>query len=963
MIKIPNAEQKSVIENLTENCILYASAGTGKTFTVANRVSEILSRGLADGREILCLTFTIKACNELMEDIASYAGERAAEVQIHTIHGFCYHLIVEESKRKGLAYAVLSVCDEVDQEEILKSILSSRLFFWRLEKNLPSEQVIPEIENLPLLQTEEGEQVWLYGDFVITTEGEVLPVKEMGNLSPAKVYCPMCEGLQTLNHGTCSVCGKELSLSPPRAEYEIYKRKSALRNFVSEIKHRRQSQGLYSDDVEKDYANAYEYLKREKPDVFSSVTSYHARYLGSLPDEPFVADMGAFVGRFIAEYDERLRASSLLDFDDLILQANEILDGEEGYAYWSEKYKFIILDEMQDTSKLEYTLVKKLFSKCNSMLCGDFFQTIYAWRGSSPEEILSDYASRFQAKVYMLSENYRATKTLANASFGYLRNTYPSLIGKYCPSTLASHSGEEGQPIGCYAYANREKEAWHIYKYLQQHPTKTPAEACVIARTNKYIAELSAYFDAFNEKEKEENRLQFFTVEENFQFFKKPVVKDMLAILKLLVNPLDRVSMERLAQKFVKGVGVKTAELLRGFSQIGLSITSFLEEQTYTHGDAYHRLLEGYRNASIVVYDTETTGLDLAKDEIIQLSAIKIGANGEIVDALDILIEPNVPIAEDAQKTHGFTLEYLRAHGAITAREGLEKFSEFVKGSVLVGHNNFGYDKPLLSRQLSEQSLPPLSIVAEYDTLPLAKQFYPYLPDYKLSTLCERFGVVNRQAHNALGDIEATGKCLVRMIEERILPTALERRAIAAKYAPKFQRFYGFMQELFARLSAGEELGEYIAERLMLDKKYPSHTDRRAVRDVIASLRTEGEDSVAFLKEYLRDASLAGSQMDILMKKFNRIPVITVHQAKGCEFDTVIVAGADDNHFPSFSARGTELEEEEKKVFYVAITRAKKRLILTRALYHGNYTREETPYFWKIPEEYISVNRAWKNGV
>ena len=93
-----------------------------------------------------------------------------------------------------------------------------------------------------------------------------------------------------------------------------------------------------------------------------------------------------------------------------------------------------------------------------------------------------------------------------------------------------------------------------------------------------------------------------------------------------------------------------------------------------------------------------------------------------------------------------------------------------------------------------------------------------------------------------------------------------------------------------------------------------------------------------------------------------KIPIITVHQAKGCEFDTVILAGADDNNFPSYAAKQSGGEEEEKKVFYVAITRAKERLILTRALRNGKFDRAETPYFWMIPSEYVEENHAWKNG-
>ncbi len=963
MVKTPNAQQNQVINDLENNLILFASAGTGKTFTVANRVANILRQGKAAGEEILCLTFTIKASEEMKEDVLRYVGEEASGVQTYTIHGFCYQLLLEESKRKGGSYADLGVCDEVDQEEILKSVLSSRYYAWKIEQDLAQYSIsMPNLDRCEICQIQGKDGLfWRVEDKLVRADGEVYDCAEEVCL-PAT--CPNCEREAQLSSRICENCGYEFSFVPNRKKFAIYDRRSALRNLVSEVKHYREFEGLYSGNDEEDYQRAFNALKEKNSKGYEGLISYFAPYMGAMLDEDFAMAMENFIGRLIAEYDAHLRMSNLLDFDDLILQANAILKTEEGLSYWSKKYKYIVLDEMQDTSLLEYSLLKKLFADNRIMLCGDFFQTIYGWRGSRPQEILDGYIQEFSAVVYTLSENYRATKTLAAASFGYLQNTYPQFLDKYCPSNLDIHSEEEGEKIFCYAFDSPEQEAHQIYRYLQRNKPQNPSDVCIIARSNKYIAGLSSYFESFNAEQEAGNALRFFTVEENFQFFKKAVVKDILAVLKLLVNPFDRVSMERLTEKFVSKVGMKSIEALRQCGEIGVAITSFLEEQTYLHGDAYHHLLEGYTQGHIVVYDTETTGLDLSKDEIVQLSAIKLGADGKIVDTLDIMVEPTVPIDADAYRTHGFDLEYIRAHGGVAAREALGRFFAFTQGCVLVGHNNFAYDRPLLKRQLHENGLSALDIVAEYDTLVVAKQFYPHLENFKLATLCKQFDIVNECAHNALGDITATGKCLLQMIRNKVLPTAMERRALLSKFAPKFEKFYAFMGETATRLQRGEELPAYIIERLRLQKKYPSNADFAAMRDIVESLQipVDVADKISFLREYLKDAALSGSQMDILLKKLNKIPIITVHQAKGCEFDTVIIAGADDNNFPSFAAKQSGDEEEEKKVFYVAITRAKKRLLLTRSLYSGRYERQETPYFWAIPEEYVRENRAWKNG-
>ena len=127
----------------------------------------------------------------------------------------------------------------------------------------------------------------------------------------------------------------------------------------------------------------------------------------------------------------------------------------------------------------------------------------------------------------------------------------------------------------------------------------------------------------------------------------------------------------------------------------------------------------------------------------------------------------------------------------------------------------------------------------------------------------------------------------------------------------------------------------------------------------------------AFLKEYrmstddpvrsMTELSLYASRADMLYAKHAAVPVITVHQAKGCEFNTVILAGVSERFFPSALSKGTALEDEEKKVFYVAITRPKERLIMTRVTkdYRTGERIAASPYAFKIPAEYLNENNSW----
>ncbi len=887
MERQPNAEQARVVEALDHNLILFASAGTGKTYSVAKRVSNILFKELAKPEEILCMTFTTKACAEMREDVGRYVGKAAKGVEIKTIHGFCYTLMREENRRRGDKYHDATVCDEADAEELLRSILSSQYELWE-------QGVTPELD-------------------------------------------------------------EELAYT---VEFDIYQKKTALRDFVSLLKHVREARRIYTENAAADYQNAFDYLRSAERKNYDSVTCFYSKGGGQVCDHVFENAMSRYAGKLVTAYENYLFKSNRVDFDDLILFASRYLDEPETLARWSTRYKFIIVDEMQDTSLLEYSVLKRIFGSNNIMMCGDFFQSIYEWRGSRPELVLDDFIKTFSAKIYTFSENYRSTRLLTGATFGYLRNTYPDFVGKYCPETIRVKSEAEGEKILLLGFDNRKEEAYKIYRYLKK---SEGGSLCVMARSNFYLSALLRSFEEFNLQYPEGERLRFFTAEENLQFYKKPVVKDVLAVLKLLFNKTDRVSMERLASRYVRLVGSKAIEQLRLQNRVGVSVVSFLDEQTYTYGEPYHVLVDAFSKGDIVVYDTETTGLELMQDQIVQLAAIRLNKDGEITEKFERMVLPTVEIGQGAYDTHGFDLDYIKAHGGVSAKEALAEFSAFVKGAVLVGHNSARFDAPLLSRQLKDEGLPPLDIRGEYDTLTIAKEFHVELPDFRLATLCFKWNIVNEAAHDAYGDIVATGKVLYRMLVEDILPTALERRNVCERYKERFEKVYEFFRALKekCRTDTAHAALQYIVDGMWMEKKCRTDSDRRALELLLSSFYGVEGDAEALLYDFVTNAELTGGRVDALLGAGNAIPLLTVHQSKGCEFDTVILAGADDRNFPSFFAREEGTEDEEKKVFYVAISRAKKRLIVTRAETVGHGRLKPSPYAENIPEEYVWKNARW----
>ncbi|MBR4943716.1 MAG: ATP-dependent helicase, partial [Clostridia bacterium] len=494
MERVPNAEQRQVIEDLENNLIVFASAGTGKTFTVAKRVENIIRLQRALPERILCLTFTAKACGEMREALVRYVGEQAKKVEIRTIHGFCYRLMQEESRLSGGNYSEATVCDEEDEEDLLLSILSSQFAFWE-------NGVLPK-------ENEDG------------------------------------EGLTN-------------------TAFRIYEKRGGLRTFITALKHAREELRLYTENEEEDYQKSFEFLRARRQKIYEEILSYRTRSGVQVRDEAFERGMTKFAGKFASAYENHLRQSNRVDYDDLIVFANKRLRDEEAGKRWANRYAYIVVDEMQDTSLTEYSVLKGLFGKNRVMMCGDFFQSIYGWRGANPQFVLQDFIENYHAKAYAFSENYRSTQTLANATFEYLKESYPQSMGKYFPKNLRVNNGETGEKILCCGFDNRQEEARQIYEYIKKKGWQNGGNMCVMARSNGYIKVLAQSFEDINAAYPIEERISFYTAEEHLNFYKKPVVKDVLAIFRLLLNGTDSLSAERIDRKYVSLVGEKTIEQLR----------------------------------------------------------------------------------------------------------------------------------------------------------------------------------------------------------------------------------------------------------------------------------------------------------------------------------------------------------------------------------------------------------------
>ncbi|HTU19032.1 MAG TPA: 3'-5' exonuclease, partial [Gemmataceae bacterium] len=362
-----------------------------------------------------------------------------------------------------------------------------------------------------------------------------------------------------------------------------------------------------------------------------------------------------------------------------------------------------------------------------------------------------------------------------------------------------------------------------------------------------------------------------------------------------------------------------------------------------------------------VAFDTETTGLDIEHCEVIELAAAKV-RDGRVIDTFHSLLRAKRPISAGASAIHGYTDADLRDQPSL--REVWPRFRAFVGDDILVAHNGHRFDIPLLERLTAEwQGTRGLTF---FDTLPLARNLFP-AASLRLEGLANRFGVAQRPNHHALDD----SLCLVQVFEhlqaERLrrlrktcltnlldcvaLGAALEGRkpacsedtailqaaswrelrrppAIVDAYTEEAERFGVSCPPLASLLESllGRDGWHGGRGEPTLRDRYPESHAR--LSSLLATIQS------ATLEEAIRELldRTALSRSDGWGIDTDRVSLLTFHSTKGLEFSRVYIAGVEDGQLPGRYAqeegRAEEIHEA-RRLLYVAMTRAKDRLILT----------------------------------
>lgn len=578
-------------------------------------------------------------------------------------------------------------------------------------------------------------------------------------------------------------------------------------------------------------------------------------------------------GQVYLELERRLRAANAMDFDDLLVRTLELLRTRpEVLEKYQERFRYISVDEYQDTNHVQYEIANLLAAKYqNLMVVGDDDQSIYSWRGADISNIL-DFEKDFkQAKVVKLEQNYRSTGHILAAANAVVRNN-----SQRKDKRLFTDLGD-GEKIQSYqASDERDEGRWIASEIEKLHVGgMSYDDMAVFYRTNAQSRILEDMFLRAGVPYK---------IVGGTRFFDRAEIRDVMAYLKMIVNPADEMSVKRVINTPRRGIGSTSI--------------SKIEDLARTNRCSFFQACE---------IATAETGMFSAKvrnalGDFVSLVREGRRMDGELKDVVEMIVDKSGLI------------QAFRAEATMEAESRAENIQEFLGVAAEFEETHEDIEGTLES--LEELRAAGVAGVPEAGAV----------------------GGAGGSA-GALGAVGATG-------------------ASAAAGAGTS------MQLDDATASAAGALAGALAN----PSTAPAPALNAAAIAAAEVERTYGQLACKALPALLEWLALR-SDLDALAGETHAITMMTVHSAKGLEFPAVFVAGMEEGIFPHVAGWTDDDPaklEEERRLAYVAITRARKRLFLTyaatRRTYGSTQANPRSRFVNEIPSEHIEFSGIGSSG-
>lgn len=669
--------------------------------------------------------------------------------------------------------------------------------------------------------------------------------------------------------------------------------------------------------------------------------------------EPYIDSSTRDLAERYIKYKEENR---LIDFDDILLITYKALM-EEGYQqkYQYSSYKWIQVDEVQDLNPIQLAIIEKLVAKDykSVVYLGDERQAIYSFLGAKHDSIVS-IREKAGNNFFVLSNNYRSPMYLLDMLNNYAIYRL-KVDATLLPKTSNKQHIDDGlMLINCNSTADQHNViatlGRNLYLNSQERFEKTKDErdlesVGILVRTNADAEDVS--------KNLENHNIAHIKLSKK-DVFKMVDFKTLYSHLSVVVNDtrfsdwarilyqtkaLDTLKLSKRCIKRMRDIGLTPLDLM------------FYENSSY-----FIEFCKSYESKEVVLFDTETTGLDIFNDDIIQIAAMKM-KNGKIVSGteLDIIIklqgDKTIPPTLHDGLVNPMVEEYKRRSTGtqkenqyfMEAEEAFDFFVNYIGHAELLGHN-VNYDVHILENNIARRTKNVTFKTPVYwDTLKMARMLDPNLRKHTLESLLETYGLEGVNSHNALDDIRATKSLtdycyekmskLVDVQASFISHPELKKvqRRLMNKYWPLYQHT---MNKMYSATISNENTFDYefnyIYNQMVCQKIIKEINLYPYIRSLFNKVVIDPAKDVYFnhqLVNHLYEFRTFNEgdffQNGVLNE---RMFIMTIHKAKGLEFDNVILYDITNGRMPRYNSRNVE---EDARVLYVAMSRAKKRLYMT----------------------------------
>lgn len=886
MAKIYTQNQLEVINvNYGYNMVL-AGPGCGKTDILAERIARAYEQGQHSLDDMLCLTFTNRAARGMYSRIKNRLGNSSGELFVGNIHRYCSHFLFDNA----IVPLETSVLDEEDNNDVINSELS--------------DEYLKELLECEVISSNYGDLYSFNWSTVNDMLGiEIRPSGSSGNVKKKKADKIIAQ-----------------------AKIRIMQMEHLMQQVKS--KHRRKDL-IYGRLLETPVMKMAFPFFNGFEDCCNNIEFNNSTYKYLRREQQYLA-----LAHKISTYKTQ---NKLLDFDDLLICTyNAYLhDTEKKY----KRYSWVQVDEIQDLSNFQISLVD-LFTNWDGrfvvLYLGDEQQAIYSFMGASLNT-LSDLKSRCGQNIYRLDKNFRSPK--------YLLDVY----NDYATKVLNVDRDLLPKPKDT-AVAGKYDLCMHIYDSENNETNRIYDSILPFLREGEREQERTALLVPWNI---DANEISDRLLKDNIPHFKisgldtfqTVHMRLLMAHFNAVYNEFNLIAWSKiLKHTYAVDNYSQGRHLVEKLRKIALSPTDLLRSDDSSY---IMDFIKAYDEKEIVLFDTETTGVDVFNDDIVQIAAVKI-YRGKIVPGskFNIFIHTDKEIPAMLGKNVNPMLKAYKAAHKYSRQQGLEMFMSYIGDNILLGHN-VNYDYNILKYNLNREFGYKYNNFTRVtlDTLKLAHLLHPRLRKYKLEYLLSQLGLEGINSHMADDDILATlhltNHC--RKEAEKHIASQIqffstkEYRQAKDELDFSYKEYYNHTNSiLYSLRPTGKAL---IDEMLYIDRNLMEKCEVRRVdrfdlvvdflQDEVIS-NSEPNALYAHLSSHLMDMSTYREADMCESSNFKeRLFISTVHKAKGLEFENVVVLRAVNNRYPSFAHPRDEEQDEDKRLFYVAISRAMKRLIIS----------------------------------